>query len=129
MPTVVDRSLVATDFDIGKDSGGIEDGLLCFFRTDLVPSEVIAIGVIPIEFWLGAAHSLTWFGGRSQAAAPTVPLTPSSTLKHALQDNSNEKSFPCSLLPGVKKEDARHMDAQALAKPAGFEQHKLALPW
>ena len=34
--------LATTTFDIGKDSVGIEDGLFCFFRTDMAPSEVIA---------------------------------------------------------------------------------------
>ena len=34
--------LATTTFDIGKDSVGIEDGVFCFFRTDMAPSEVIA---------------------------------------------------------------------------------------
>ena len=104
---------------------GIEDGLFCFFRPDVVPSEVIAIGVIPIEFWLVAARSLSLSAGRSQAR-PTIPKAPSLTLKHALPDNSNEKSL---LLVGRGEEGGREADeARALAEAAQFEEHKLALP-
>ncbi len=54
---------------------------------------------------------------------PNDPLTPSLILKHALPDNSNEKSL---LLVGGGEEGGPEADeARALAKAAEFEQDKL----